>query len=301
MNNQIFTIGGNPKTTLTTYILDRIEGHENRPIVIVCPGGGFLDCSAYEGECVAMRFNSMGYHAAVLIYSTAASAPGNSGFPRPLKDLAESVRLLRAHAREWGIREDGIVILGFSAGGHLCGFYGNCWNGAILAQEGTPEQLRPNAAILCYPLTDYLLYREERKKTVQEEINLEKITGKQKNMKVREFWRQSDLAQFGKENPSDEELKKCSPIFYVNSDTPPTFIWTTFGDDALSPLQSLRYAEALYRTGIPCELHVYEKGKHGLSLADRTSAKKEAQIDPHVATWSILAGEWLNERFDEKN
>lgn len=89
-------------------------------MAVICPGGGYLDCSPTEGECVALRFNNRNCHAAVLHYATAKSAPGHSHFPRPLEDLAEAICLIRRNARDWGVDPDRIVIVGFSAGAHLC-------------------------------------------------------------------------------------------------------------------------------------------------------------------------------------
>lgn len=85
-----------------------------------------------EGECVALRFNNRNCHAAVLHYATAKSAPGHSHFPRPLEDLAEAICLIRRNARDWGVDPDRIVIVGFSAGAHLCALYSSYWNRKLL-------------------------------------------------------------------------------------------------------------------------------------------------------------------------
>lgn len=66
----------------------------------------------------------------------------------------------------------------------------------------------------------------------------------------------------------------------------------------LSPVQSLEYAGKLYEQGIPCELHIYENGNHGLSLADQTSVVKEENRDVHIATWTHLAVQWLRQQFE---
>lgn len=211
-------------------------------MAVICPGGGYLDCSPTEGECVALRFNNRNCHAAVLHYAAAKSAPGHSHFPR---------------------------------------------------------QLLPNAVILGYPLADEFMNRSDMQKKLQQEIDMERITGEKKRRhRLQDFWQIAETAEFGCSDPTDEAMARQSPVEQVNADTAPTFVWTTFGDKLISPIQSLRYAEALYRAGVPCELHVYQNGDHGLSLADASSARKPEEILPHVGTWCSLALEWLEELFD---
>lgn len=297
MYNHVFTIGENPKKTLTTYILNDFD-RRKRPLVIVCPGGGFLDCSPTEGECVAMHFNRAGYHAAVLIYSTAASAPGRPAISQSLFDMAEAMCLVRQHAEEWNVDSEKIIILGFSAGANLCGLYGNLWNNELLESIGTSDERKPNAVVLCYPPTDLKMNSEYMKSTLFEEMNLESVTGQKRNLLMQEFWKASNIAAYGKEDPTEDDYWKYSAINFINQDTPPTFLWHTFEDEMVSPLNSIDYAKALFMAGIPCDLHVYQKGRHGLSLADKTSAKKPREINSRVATWAPLAVTWLEELFD---
>lgn len=297
VKTDVLTLDGN--ATLETYLLDRPYGPALLPMAVICPGGGYLDCSPTEGECVALRFNNRNCHAAVLHYTTAKSAPGHSHFPRPLEDLAEAICLIRRNARDWGVDPDQIVIVGFSAGAHLCALYSSYWNRELLEAKGSPRQLRPNAVILGYPLADEFTNRSDMQKKLQQEIDMERITGEKKRRhRLQDFWQIAETAEFGCSDPTDEAMARQSPVEQVNADTAPTFVWTTFGDKLISPIQSLRYAEALYRAGVPCELHVYQNGDHGLSLADASSARKPEEILPHVGTWCSLALEWLEELFD---
>lgn len=294
MINKKIIIGNNERTTLTTYILDNIHATQKRPIILVCPGGGFLDCSPYEGESVAIRMNAAGYHAAVLVYSTAATAGENSAYPKPLYDLAEAISIVRNNVKEWNIDENKVVILGFSAGAYLCGLYCSYWNKPLLRGKGKSEKLKPNAVVLCYPLLDLELNISEIQEKVDKEVNMKNIIGTTENrIDTATFWDMSRKAQFGNNHPSEDEIKTYNPILHINEYTPPTFLWHTFTDEAVSPLHSIRYAEKLCQMNIQCELHIYSNGDHGLSLADKTSAKKESQINSHVASWSELAIEWI--------
>ena len=137
---------------LVTYIQEDVPGSmiKKRPLVLVCPGGGYSYTSAREAEVVALRFLAMGCHAAVLYYSCAPAV-----FPASLLELAYSVKLLRANAGEWHIHPDKMIVLGFSAGGHLAASLGCFWNSEFLVNEvagGDESLLKPNGLILSYPV-----------------------------------------------------------------------------------------------------------------------------------------------------
>lgn len=296
MRNETFHIGGAAAaTSLTTYVLETYRTGDLRPLVIVCPGGGWLDCSPYEGEPVALAFNRVGYHAAVLVYSNATSNPGHSAFPQPLRDLADAILLVRAHAEEWHVNPERIVTLGFSAGGHLCASYGNLWNTSLLGEHGTPEERRPNTVVLGYAALDLTrMFQDSADEGAAEgELDLQQITGKREHARYTDLMRRSKRALLG-ESPTPETVRLASPLPGIGPDTPPTFLWTTFADGVVDPTQDLAYAQALHAADIPCELHVFAEGEHGLALADRTCARKPRHIDGHVAHWAELAVEWLD-------
>lgn len=299
MKYEKIILGSNKNVTLTTYILDDFL-NTPKPSIVICPGGGFLDCSPREGECVAMHFAALGFHTFVLNYSTQKNTSYKGVLPQALRDLGEAMCLIRKRAGEWNVDTDKIAVLGFSAGGQLAALYGNLWNSARLDTIGIPEERRPNAIIVSYGLIDMWEHRkmfewimQDDKKTVDMQI----VTGTSRELRIRNFWKQADIAQFGKCPPLQKEIDSVDAIRYIGSNTPPTFLWHTFEDEIVSPVQALHYAEALYRNQIPCEVHIFERGRHGLSLANETSAEKKEQAVPHVAHWTQLAAEWLEELF----
>lgn len=297
MKKQII-LNGNKKTTLTVYINDNYANQETFPLVLVCPGGGFLDCSINEGECVALRFVELGYHGAVLNYSTAASSAMDCKYPKQLTELAQSICLIREHAKEWRVDKDKIAILGFSAGGHICASYSNMWKQKIFDEYGATEKRKVNAVILCYPLLDMIAQREkieQQRKTTFEMQSI--IEQDQRIMLMQELQNAMEMTLFGHTPISRTEAEETSPVRFISSETTPTFIWHTFADNIVSPIQSIHYAERLYQYGVPCELHLFQNGEHGISLADETSAKKEKGIDKHLAHWSQLVKEWLDIQF----
>lgn len=151
---QISVPGSLPDTKLITYIQGDFQdvAISARPLVLVCPGGGYVGTCDREGEPLAMQFLAMGYHAAVLKYSCAPAV-----FPTALAELACSVRLIREHAQEWHVEPRKIIVLGCSAGGHLAASLGVFWKRDFLAQFLGAEDcdrsvFRPDGMILCYPV-----------------------------------------------------------------------------------------------------------------------------------------------------
>ncbi|MFA9457348.1 alpha/beta hydrolase [Halalkalibacter sp. AB-rgal2] len=281
---------------LMTYVWEHseeLQPNKKRPAVIICPGGAYLGTSDREAEPVALRFMTAGYQTFVLRYTTyyptftmdfSQKGREEPVLPQALFDLGKAISKVREHADEWNVDPDQIVLCGFSAGGHLVASMGVHWHESFLQEpiSASNEQLKPNALILGYPLTDYLIMKEEAEKEVDE--------GK------RELWRVSNQAVFGKEQPSIEELEGRSPVRFVTEATPPTFIWHTADDDLVYARNALNFATALAKQKVPYELHVFENGVHGLSLSDETTANDPAQINQECEVWVDLALKWLKKR-----
>jgi acetyl esterase/lipase len=283
--------------TLTTYVLadspEMLNG-KKRPAVLVCPGGGYLGCSDREAEPVALRFAAMGYHAFVLRYSTyygrfqppdPDNMPVNpdSIHPNPVRDIGKAFLTIRAQADEWLVDVDKIVICGFSAGGHNCAMYSVYWDKPLITAHFGEDaaKFRPAAAILGYALTDYHL-------TVKQ---------KYANEVVAKIRRAAAIALLGTDDPDEALLTEASPARHVSTATPPTFIWATVADDLVTPAHGLRLATALAAVGVPFEIHLFEEGMHGLSLADEATANSQLNIDVDAAQWVQLAEAWLKKRF----
>ncbi len=157
-------VPGHEEATLEGYLLDcelTLGQDTDRPAVLVCPGGGYLYCSAREGEPVALRYSAAGFHAFVLRYSLGRDAAGFS----PLEEISWAIGYIRQNAAEWHVAADRIAVCGFSAGGHLA------LSAGLLAKH------RPNAMILCYPAAsapnisgaDFMLKVLEGKRDITDE------------------------------------------------------------------------------------------------------------------------------------
>lgn len=214
------------------------------PAVIICPGGGYEQvCFSGEGNPVMRYMEAKGYTAFVLKYRTAPAR-----WPEPQEDLALAIRYVREHAREYGADPCNLMLMGFSAGGHLCASLG-CFcrelAEAVSAETGTrvmPEMIRPDRLCLAYPVITF----------------------------GRECHEGSFLALTG----NDERLRETLSLNrWVTEDFPPAFLWACRDDDCVPASNAERMAEALRAKGIPHLLRLYPSGGHGCNLAFENSAR----------------------------
>ena len=235
-----------------------------RPLVLICPGGAYAMTSDREAEGVALKYMAMGYHAAVLRYSTAPE----THYPTALLQLAKSVLFLREHAEEWYIDQSKIAVAGFSAGGHLTACYGCFWKRVFIAEalgcEENQEMLRPNALILSYPVISAGKFGHER--------SLRNLLGEAYEEKKEEF-----------------SLEK-----QVNEDVPPVFLWATFEDGTVDVENSLLFVWALREKGILTEFHMFSDGPHGLGTAGKLTMSADGRgIQKECETWMELSDVWM--------
>lgn len=284
--------------TLTTYVLSdspELLNGKKRPGVLVCPGGAYLNCSDREAEPVALRFATMGYHAFVLRYSTYFAGKAspfplpdhlevnpNSVHPFPMRDIAKAFLTIRDHADEWLVNTEKIALCGFSAGAHNCAMYSVYWNEPVITEFfGQPATaFQPAASILAYGISDYNL-----------------MFGMIKDPFAQQLSNAASIAFLGTTSPTKELLDTVSPALHVTKNTPPMFLWATAGDELVPAENTTRMANALAHAGVPFEVHVWESGPHGLSLADQSTAGSKFELDVDAAQWMDLAEAWLKKRF----
>lgn len=280
MQTQIIPLReGNAAVYLETYQLyqsKEFQQDKKRPAVIVCPGGAYLFTSDREAEPIALRFLAHGYHTYVLRYSVQAR------FPEPMLDIAKAIAIVREHAEEWHVDADKIAVCGFSAGGHLCASIGVLWDQPMIYEPlgKTPEQIKPNALILGYPVIDFELAPTEpsRFRPDMEPMSLDELV---------------PLFTFGERQPPSELVDQYRANLHVSANTPPTFIWHTADDQLVPARNALRFALALAEKRVPYELHVFDHGVHGLALADDVTDVDGRFISPQNQVWIELAVGWL--------
>jgi acetyl esterase/lipase len=207
--------------------------------MVICPGGGYGHLAAHEGEGYARWFAGHGVAAFVLKYRL-----GSHGYRHPamLQDAARAVRLVRARAVAWQLDPHRVGIIGSSAGGHLASTLLTHFDAGNPDAADPVDRVssRPDLGILCYAV-----------------ISLGSFThsGSRNNL-------------LGT-NPPPELVRDLSNELQVKTNTPPCFLWHTVEDKTVPVENSLQFAEALRQAGVPFDLHLYQKGGHGLGLGVR--------------------------------
>jgi len=240
--------------TITAYLPD--AGTTTGAALVICPGGGYGALADHEGRGYALWLNQHGVAGFVLKYRL-----GSQGYRHPsmLLDAARGVRWVRAHAADFKIDAHKLGIMGSSAGGHLAStllthFDGGDTNSTDVVER---QSSRPDLGILCYPV-----------------ITMGELThhGSRENL-------------LGP-NPSPEDVKLLSNELQVMPQTPPCFLWTTFEDEGVPMENTMMFAEALRKNHVPFDLHVYQKGGHGMGLGDKPPFA-------HTHPWAADCLVWL--------
>ncbi len=252
--------GKSPADTPVVFIYPAPKEKANSAAVVICPGGGYGGLAiSYEGHDVARWFNTLGVTGVVLRYRHAP----NYRHPTPLTDASRALRLVRARAKEWDVDPQRVGILGFSAGGHLASTAGTHFDAG---NQDAPDPIdrassRPDFLILVYPvitLTDPYTHAGSRNN----------LLGK---------------------SPDPQLLEDLSNEKRVTPQTPPTFLVHTTEDKAVPPENSVFFYLALRKQGVPAEMHLYEKGQHGVGLG-------MGRVNLPVKSWPERCEAWLQNR-----
>lgn len=247
---------------LDLYILDKILRKDLvRPLVLICPGGGYFFCNPRETESIALALNAVGFNVAVLYYSTEKE----THYPKQFIEAAKAMEYLKMNAKEFSSDPEKVYALGFSAGGHLVACLGTLWNKEPSVQG---IDCRPRGVLLSYAVT---LSGEFENKTT-----IDNLCGDDAALR-----------------------KKISLEDKVDCETPSFFIWHTYEDSLVPVENALFFASSLRRNKVPFELHIYQRGPHALSLGEDFTSETPDQINRHAASWIRLAISWIRNDFVE--
>ncbi len=230
--------------------------NQRRPCMVICPGGGYSMVSEREAEPIALKFLNLGFNVFVLNYSV---TPHH--YPTQLLEVAATFDLIYENASAWNCDTEKIGIIGFSAGGHLAAHYSNAYNCADVRKLFANSK-KPNFTVLGYPV-----------------ISTDKA-----------ITHQGSFVNLLGQYPEGDREAEFSCECLVSADTPKAFIWHTVGDAAVPVQNSLVYANALAKNGVPFALHIYPYGPHGLSTVDRLT-----NHECDLGGKNEYAAEWLND------
>ena len=223
--------------------------------VVVCPGGGYgMLAVDHEGRQIAEWLNARGVAAFVLRYRLGP----RYHHPIELGDAQRALRFVRFHAADYGIAGDKIGIWGFSAGGHLASTAGTHFDAGNANAADPIDRLssRPDFMILAYPVISF----------------------------TTPYTHRGSLRNLLGDNPDPKLVASLSNETQVTPQTPPAFLFHTSTDSGVPPENSVLFYLALRKAGVPAEMHIYERGEHGVGLAPS---------DPILSTWPSRLADWM--------
>jgi len=244
------------KPMLTLY--GSLDPASSGTAVIVAPGGSYTILAInHEGRQIANWLNSLGVTAFVLRYRLGPKYH----YPVQLEDAQRAVRLVRARAKEFGVEPDRIGFMGFSAGGHLASTVGTHFDGGVAKATDPIDHVscRPDFLILAYPVISFVA-------PYSHTTSAQNLLGSDPDWKLKE---------------------ELSSDLHVTSATPPTFLFSTSADKTVPSENSVAFYLALHAAGVPAEMHIFQKGSHGVGLD---------LSDPVLGQWPTLLANWMRGR-----
>ena len=178
----------------------------------------------------------------------------------PLEEVSWLIGYIRENAENWHIDPNKILTCGFSAGGHL----------ALAA--GVMAQNKPNGMILCYPAVTL-------PSTPRIDFMLKFLVGK--------------------DEVTEEDAASVDLLRKIDKNSPPVFLVAT-AEDMLTGYGALPVAQKYSQLQMGYELHIFQHGPHGYSLADATSADGSCRmLNTDYAQWHDMSISWINKTFGQ--
>lgn len=249
---------GNEDVDKPTIAIHVPRGRKAPTAVVVFPGGGYRNLAMdHEGRQVAQWLNSLGVTAFVLKYRLGPKYR----HPVQLGDAQRAIRIVRTRAAEFGIAPDRIGIWGFSAGGHLASTAATQTQPVTATPDDPIDRVssRPDFAVLSYPVISF----------------------------VTDYVHKGSRSALLGDDADPKLVERMSSELRVTSDTPPVFLFHTNEDTGVPPENAVLFYMALRKAGVPAELHIYEKGPHGVGLA---------ATDATLGSWTARLADWLRGR-----
>jgi len=241
------------------YLVAYRPAEPNGSSLLVIPGGGYqrvvLD---KEGTALVPALVEQG-GVTLFVLRYRLPCEGRADREAALADAQRALRLIRHHAKGWGLDPQRIGTMGFSAGGHLAARLGNGFDRNVYPHSDAidAESARPDFQLLMYPV----------------------ITMRGDDVHAGSRDRLLGSA------PSDELLQHYSMQLQVRADTPATFLLHAADDDVVPVGNSLLFYNSLRRAKVSSEMHLFPHGGHGFGT--------RGTVGLTTAAWPQLALNWM--------
>ena len=285
----------NDTAYIELYIPDDIVSYKKTrkwPVIVICPGGGYMISAIKEGEAVALQFLSRGYACIVLRYSTfiknreayynELEEINDSGYyPSQIIELMNTLHMINESGEEWSLDTSSVFTIGFSAGAHIVAMEALRWNDETLLKQiqfiPSGVELKPKGSILCYPMLN-----AEMNTSSDFQLSLFQI-----DMMNRCLHKSS--------KPSIKQVENLNASNYIHENIPELFVWHTSEDVVTNASDTTLFIKKLQEFNLSCEYHLFKKGRHGLACANKEYATSIDDVNPSINLWLPLVFNWMEE------
>ncbi|MGA7714038.1 MAG: alpha/beta hydrolase [Rhizomicrobium sp.] len=204
---------------------------------LMFPGGGYVHVAMGGG--IPRALNAAGITVFELKYRL-PSGRWAAGLDAVLQDGQRAMRLIRANAARYSIDPSKLAVLGFSAGGHGAATLVARSSAQVYeaVDDADTQNARPNLAGLMFPVIAL-------DRSFAHLVSREKLLGP---------------------NAPADVAARYSPDLHVTADSPPTFLAHAYDDPVVPVENSIAMFKALRAAHVPAQLHVFDKGGHGIKL-----------------------------------
>lgn len=194
--------------------------------VLICPGGGYNSVAVKHEGEVFAKWLNSIGITGIVLKYRMP----NKHKEVPLDDVWQAMRYIRNNAKDLHLNKNKVGIAGFSAGGHLA---------ATASTSFSVDSIntRPDFSVLFYAVT-----------------MMDNTTDK------------GSVSNLLGNDPSEEDLKKFSPVKQINKNTPPAILFISNDDTAVSPKNSIDYYLELKKNNIGSALYIFPSGDHSWGM-----------------------------------
>lgn len=212
------------------------------PCVVFVQGSGWREQKIYRNVANLGKLAAKGYLCAIVEYRHS----GLAHFPAQIIDAKNAIRYLKAHAAEYFIDAEQVILMGDSSGGHTAALAGMTANTALLDEPINSQDCQVKGIINLYGAVDITLpYGFPCTLNHQE---LESHEGALMGFDIRQ---------------REEEAKKATALYYVGEEYAPMLILHGTKDKTVFCEQSVQLYRAMKEQGKEVELYLLRGADHG--------------------------------------